>query len=155
TLVRVTGSPAALSTSRSYSTWSLPSSPRTTCASWIGLTEIAVASGFSLRSAATALADIARDAARMVTCAAIHACRKVDRKVMVRNALGRGRELDDVVLERQLDLSWPRRRLDTEPRREPAVRDGEALEHVRHVLGREHLARATELEVEMRGQRVA
>ena len=43
TLDRVTGSPNTLTTRRSYSTWSMPSSPRTTWASWIGLIMSAVA----------------------------------------------------------------------------------------------------------------
>jgi hypothetical protein len=63
----------------------LPSSPRTTCASWIALTEIAVASGFSVWAAATAVADIAMEALTTVTSAAIHARRNIDRNVMVRS----------------------------------------------------------------------
>src|SRR5829696_5484741 len=89
TLDRVTGSLTALTTSRSYSTWSLPSwSPRTTCASWIGRTVIALSSGLSFPAPATAVADIATDAATTATSAAIGARREIDPQVMARSFAG-------------------------------------------------------------------
>src|SRR5262249_36584371 len=69
---------------RSYSTCSLPSSPRTTCASWSGRTVIAVTSGLALPAAAAPVTKIAA-AARTATSAAIRARGGIDRKVMVRS----------------------------------------------------------------------